>query len=110
MRTVVRRSAAGAAATTALLLSGACSFSFSLGSTGVDGEELAQVVETQLAAEVGQRPESVTCPEDLPARVGAEVRCELDSGDGVYGVTVTATSVEDGDVKFDIVVDETPMR
>lgn len=109
MRTVIRRSAAGAAAT-ALLLSGACSFSFSLGSASVDGEELARVVETQLAAEVGQHPESVTCPEDLPARVGAEVRCELDSGDGVYGVTVTATSVEDGDVKFDIVVDETPMR
>ncbi|MEY9214243.1 DUF4333 domain-containing protein [Thermobifida halotolerans] len=109
MKTAVRRSVAVVSVGAALLLSGACSFDFSLGAVSVDSGTVAEVVETQLTAELGQSPGDVTCPENLPAEVGAEIRCELDTGGEVYGVTVTATSVEGTDVNFDILVDEQPM-
>lgn len=78
------------------------------GATGVvDGPSVAQNVFDQLAATVGQEPDQVQCP-DLPAQVGAAIRCELTAGGETYGVTVTTTAVQGDDVSFDIEVDQTP--
>ena len=60
----------------------------------------------QLAAN-GKQVNEVSCP-DLAASVGASERCRLKSGTQTYGVTVTVTSVQGTDVKFDIQVDQTP--
>jgi hypothetical protein len=73
----------------------------------VDGQEVAAAVSEQLTAQVGQAPDSVTCP-DLPAAVGESIRCELVAGQDTLGVTVTTSSVEGGSVEFDILVDEMP--
>jgi hypothetical protein len=73
----------------------------------VDGKSVAQSVLTQLAAD-GKQVDEVSCP-DLPAAVGATQRCTLKAGGDTYGVTVTVTSVQDNDVKFDIQVDQTPL-
>src|SRR5699024_8982088 len=66
--------------------------------------------ETPLEEQVGQRPD-ISCPEDLPAEVGATIECEL-TAEGMaeaYGVTMTVTDVaDDGNVGFDIAVDEEP--
>jgi hypothetical protein len=72
----------------------------------VDGKSVAQSVLLQLKAEDKQVDE-VSCP-DLPATVGASQRCTLRTGADTYGVTVTVTSVQGTDVKFDIQVDKTP--
>lgn len=72
----------------------------------VDGKNVAQSVLDQLAS-TGKDVDEVSCP-DLPARVGASERCTLVTGDETYGVTVTATSVQGSDVKFDIQVDQAP--
>ena len=72
----------------------------------VDGKSVAQSVLLQLKAEDKQVDE-VSCP-DLPATVGASQRCTLRAGADTYGVTVTVTSVQGTDVKFDIQVDKTP--
>lgn len=71
----------------------------------VDGAEVAQSVFDQLTAMVGTEPDEVACP-DLPAEVGATVRCDLTADTGTYGVTVTTTSVDGGQVAFDIAVDD----
>lgn len=71
----------------------------------VDGAEVAQSVFDQLTATVGTEPDEVGCP-DLPAEVGATVRCDLTADAETYGVTVTTTSVDGGQVAFDIAVDE----
>ena len=76
------------------------------GSGVVDGKSVAQSVLLQLKAEDKQVDE-VSCP-DLPATVGASQRCTLRAGADTYGVTVTVTSVQGTDVKFDIQVDKTP--
>jgi hypothetical protein len=72
----------------------------------VDGKSVAQSVLTQLMGE-GKQVDQVSCP-DLPATVGASQRCTLQAGGDTYGVTVTVTSVQGTDVKFDIQVDTTP--
>ena len=75
-------------------------------SSTVDGKNVAQSVFDQLAAN-GKQVNEVSCP-DLNASVGASERCRLKSGTQTYGVTVTVTSVQGTDVKFDIQVDQTP--
>jgi hypothetical protein len=72
----------------------------------VDGKNVAQSVFDQLATN-GKQVNQVSCP-DLAARVGASQRCTLVSGTETYGVTVTVTSVQGTDVKFDIQVDQKP--
>ncbi|MGQ4272099.1 DUF4333 domain-containing protein [Nocardiopsis changdeensis] len=88
-----------------LLLATGCSFSIG-GPAVVDAEQVAERSSDMLAEEVGQTPDDFTCADDLPAEVGAEIRCELTSGGDTLGVTVTVTSVEGGDVNWDVVVDE----
>ncbi len=73
----------------------------------VEGKSVAQSVLTQLAAD-GKQVDEVSCP-DLAAQVGATQRCTLKAGTDTYGVTVTVTSVQGADVKFDIQVDRTPI-
>ena len=61
----------------------------------------------ELTAEVGAEPESVECDGDLPAEVGATLRCVLTAPNGEQvGLTVTATEVADDDVSFEILVDD----
>ena len=75
-------------------------------SATVDGKNVAQSVFDQLVSN-GKQVNQVSCP-DLAAQVGASQRCTLMSGTQTYGVTVTVTSVQGTDVKFDIQVDQTP--
>ncbi|TRV71988.1 DUF4333 domain-containing protein [Streptomyces sp. 130] len=77
-------------------------------SGSVDKAEVARQGKAALAAQVGKQPDAFSCPEDLPAKVGATVRCQLADDDKQYGVTVTAESVVGGKVHMDFKVDETP--
>ncbi|MEU9954985.1 DUF4333 domain-containing protein [Streptomyces sp. NPDC050982] len=67
---------------------------------------VAQTISDKLAADTGKRPDRVTCPEHLPARVGATIRCELTAGSDTLGVTVTATSVNGKQVNYNFKVDD----
>ncbi|WDZ91545.1 DUF4333 domain-containing protein [Nocardiopsis sp. HUAS JQ3] len=105
-RRVITGTALGAAS---LLLSTGCSFEFSIGGPdAVSAEQVAEQSSEMLAEEVGQTPDGFTCPEDLPAEVGAEIRCELTADGQTLGVTVTTTSVDGDDVQWDVEVDDAP--
>ncbi|RAJ56010.1 uncharacterized protein DUF4333 [Streptomyces sp. KhCrAH-43] len=79
------------------------------GATGsVDKAEVARQGKAALAAQVGKQPDAFSCPEDLPAKVGATIRCRLADDGKQYGVTVTAKSVVGGRVNMDFKVDGTP--
>lgn len=81
----------------------------SAGASGaVAKAEVARQGKAALAAQAGRQPDAFSCPEDLPARVGATVRCQLAADGKQYGVTVTAASVDGGKVNMDFKVDETP--
>lgn len=104
-----------------LLLATGCSFDFSVGDLeavdtsdavdavgAVDAAEVAEKSSAMLAEQVGETPDDFTCSEDLPAEVGAEIRCELTHGGESLGVTVTTTEVDGSDVNWDVKVDDAP--
>lgn len=72
----------------------------------VSGADVAAAVSAQLTALTGVTPDTVSCP-DLPAEIGASIRCALTAGAETLGVTVTTTSVQGDEVLFDFAVDET---
>ena len=93
---------------TAMVLSlGACAFS--VGKTTPIGSpvsvsmgappamskgDVEKAIADKLSAQVGQRPKKVECPEDLPTRQGASLRCILSANDdSTVGITVTVTQV-----------------
>ncbi len=76
---------------------------------GVRKEHLEARVKDILERSVGRRVDEVVCNGGLRAEVGAVQRCALAIGGDRLGVTVTASAVDDGNVKFDIEVDKKPM-
>ena len=76
------------------------------GTGAVARSDVEKNVSDQLTATVGQKPKSITCPGDLDAKVGTTMRCSLTADDDTsLGLVVTVTSVQGGDVKFDLAVD-----
>lgn len=88
----------------ALLVVAACSSTPVITQSTLEEQAIAE-----LTASVGQAPDSLTCPGDLNAEVGATSRCELTAGDSTYGVTITVTAVNGDVAEFDVVVDDTPV-
>lgn len=78
------------------------------GTQTVDKAEVARQGKAALTAQTGRAPDAFSCPQDLPARVNAVVRCQLAADGKQYGVTVTAASVTNGTVKMNFKVDSTP--
>ncbi|BBX72744.1 DUF4333 domain-containing protein [Mycobacterium shinjukuense] len=74
----------------------------------VDKNRVARIISDKLYQQVGQRPDSVTCPDNLKGVEGATLRCQLTDGNSKYGINVTVTSVDGGDVNFDFKVDDHP--
>ena len=70
-------------------------------------------VESQISQKMtgphGNKPESVSCPEDLNASVGAKMDCEMTVQGQKYAVEVTVTSIEGDEAKFDMALDEQPI-
>src|SRR5690625_3459241 len=93
----MRKTLTAAGSLAALALLAACS-----GQAAVPAADVEEQAENQLEEQVGQRPD-ISCPEDLPAEVGATIECEL-TAEGMaeaYGVTMTVTDVaDDGNVKI----------
>jgi hypothetical protein len=76
------------------------------GAGTVAADDVAEQAEIALEEELGIRYE-ISCPDDLPAEVGAETRCTLSADDETeLGVAITVTSVEGDTVNFDVDVDE----
>jgi hypothetical protein len=96
-----------------VLLTGLVACSVSVGTSSspmLSADTVASSAEDALEEQIGVRP-SISCPDDVEAKVGAETRCTLTGGDDPteYGVTVTVTSVDGKDATFDVQVDDEPL-
>ena len=91
--------------TAASLMAGvaACSCSVGSSSPNVGKSDVASQITSKMTDPTGNKPESVNCPGDLVAKVGAQLNCEMKAGGQTYNVNVTVTSVNGNDVKFDMV-------
>ena len=72
----------------------------------VDKNDVANTVSSKMNDKTGHKPDSVTCPDNLKGVEGATLRCQLTDGNEKYGVTVTVTNVDAGNVNFDFKVDD----
>ena len=74
----------------------------------VDKDQVASILSHKLTQQAGRKPDSVTCPDNLKGVQGATLRCELTDSGQKYGIAVTVTDVDAGDVSFDYKVDDKP--
>ena len=68
-------------------------------------DALQSDISQRLAQATGGAAPEVTCPSNLPAKVGATIRCRVAVDSTTYGVTVTVTSTEGGSAQYDVQVD-----
>lgn len=74
----------------------------------VDKARVASEISNKLTEQVGRRPDSVTCPDNLKGVRGATLRCQLTDGNKKYAVLVTVSNTDAGDMNFDFKVDDQP--
>lgn len=80
------------------------------GANAVGTDELEDKVVNMVEDETGDTPDAVDCPDELPAEEDESVRCTYEMLGYEIGVTLTATSVDDGKVDFRLEVDDEPMN
>jgi hypothetical protein len=101
---IVRTLLASGAAAGLMAGVGACSCSVNTSSShAVSKTDVASQITSKMTDAAGNKPDTVTCPNDLPAKVGAQLNCEMKVKDQTFNVNVTVTRVDGGDVKFDMV-------
>ena len=61
-----------------------------------------------LTKKTGQQAPQITCPGDMPAKVGASMVCSIPLTNGVYDVTVTVTAVNGTTAQFSVEVASAP--
>jgi len=99
----------GAALGVGLMASaGSCSCtinSSSTSSTTVPKNDVASQITAKMTDASGNKPQSATCPNDLPKKVGAQLNCTMQFKDGnPVGVNVTVTSINGDTTNFDMAV------
>lgn len=101
---IVRTLLISGAAAGLMAAAGACSCSIGSSSSHAVGKnDVASQISTKMTGANGTKPDSVTCPSDLPAKVGAQINCTMKVKDETFTVNVTVTSVDGSNVKFDMV-------
>ncbi|WP_156689221.1 DUF4333 domain-containing protein [Mycobacterium sp. Marseille-P9652] len=100
---IVRAALLSAAAAGLMVGTGACSCSVGSSSHAVDKKDVASQITSKLTDAAGNKPDTVDCPNDLPAKVGAQLNCTMKVKNQTFNVNVTVTSVEGSNVKFDMV-------
>lgn len=73
----------------------------SIGGKSVKKSEVEQKISEYIATQNSSAPKSVTCPDDLKAKVDTTMDCDVEGPDGsTLAVTVTVNSVKDGTANF----------
>jgi hypothetical protein len=74
------------------------------GPKSVSKSNIESQISQKMTDPAGNKPESVSCPDDLKATVGAKLDCNMKVKGQTYGVNVTVTSIEGDTAKFDMVL------
>ena len=78
-----------------------CNFNFSTGSMKIERAKVEKMLMDSLTLKFEGLLRSVSCPNDLEAKVGVTTRCTITEDDGsTIGVVATVTSVDKGKGSF----------
>ncbi len=69
----------------------------------VDKNDLEKEVKSALASQADIKDATVTCADDLKAKKGATVKCDLDANGSKGTATIEVKSVDGSDIKWEIV-------
>jgi hypothetical protein len=72
------------------------------GPKSVSKSDIESQISQKMTDPAGNKPESVSCPDDLKATVGAKLDCNMKVKGQTYDVNVTVTSIEGSTAKFDM--------
>jgi hypothetical protein len=75
----------------------------SSGPPAVSKDDVASQITEKMTDSSGNKPDKVTCPEDLKGVVGTEINCSMTVKGQPFNVNVTVTSVDGDNAKFDMV-------
>lgn len=100
-RSVFRRPCAGLASLAVLLALGACA---AQQPSSVPSAQVEEQVLLGVGDQLGTDPR-VTCPQDVPAEVGASTTCEVSVGTATTEATVVVVEVTDGVAVFDVTLE-----
>lgn len=92
--------------TRTVLFAGALTLGLAACSSGpsvVSKDDVVGQVTSRMTDAAGNKPESVTCPQDLKAEVGATIDCQMKVKSQTFNVNVTVTSIADNKANFDMV-------
>ena len=74
----------------------------------VDKNEVAGNINDQATQQLGHKPDSVTCPDNLKGVVGTTLHCQLVDAGQTTPLTITVTSIDGGNVYFNWAPDNQP--
>lgn len=93
--------------TVAVVLLAGASLASCSSENAVSQSDVEKQVSSELAKQIGEAPDDVTCPGDLTAEVGTKMTCVLTDGSTEVDVALVVTKVDDGTAEFDIQVADT---
>jgi hypothetical protein len=68
----------------------------------VDKKDVQNTVSSNVEKNLGKKPDSVTCPNDLTGKVGATLDCQAKLGGASFTVSLKVTSVDGDIVHYDV--------
>ncbi|MGJ4050212.1 DUF4333 domain-containing protein [Corynebacterium macclintockiae] len=71
-------------------------------------KEVEKSISDILEEKIGRKPERIECPGGLKAEEGATMECKLHDSGEIYGVNVTADTVDGDNVHYSIEVADQP--
>lgn len=95
----IKRVISGAFAGVALIAGSACSASFHAGAF-LDEEDVEKQLSQILQEKTGSKPDEVNCPDDLPGKKDAVLKCTVSDASGDRAVKLTVTEVDGSDIRF----------
>lgn len=87
----------------AAMFAGVPACSVSTGPAVVKKDDVVNQITAKMTDAAGNKPESVTCPDELKAEVGAQTNCQMKVKGQPFNVNVTVTDIKGDSVKFDMV-------
>jgi hypothetical protein len=68
----------------------------------VTKDDVAKQISEKMTDNAGNKPDTVSCPDDLKPAVGATLVCVMTVKGAKYNVNITVTSIDGNTAKFDM--------
>ena len=86
-------------------LMAACEGSVSIGARVLEGDEVEEDIADGLEEEVGERPDSIDCPDEVEVEDGGTFECTLTAEDDSTATVEVTMTDDEGGYEYEVVAD-----